>query len=396
MPEPTSLMDVQPIQANGTVLHAETRGHGPTVLLIAGAGGDAAELGGLADALADEFCVTTYDRRGNSRCPRPAGWEQTSLAEQADDAAALLAALGHSPAVVVGTSVGGSIALELTLRHPIAVRAAIVHEPPILAGTTDPQAVTAAMAALIGQGMAAGGPPAAMELFLRWAAGDATFEATDPADRDRWLGNGEVFFGVEMASIMAYAPPGRGDRPRPTADRGRCLLRQPRPRQSPPLSLPGSGLAGPPGRRRPGRGPRRPHVLPHRPGGGGRVPAPAAATAQLSPGTRRGITDPARSRPPTTPTSNGQSPPGRRTEHALNLRGGLVPVDILQRQACPAHHPDRDRLRDRGRRSRTQASRQLLQQVLPAGERPVRRSERSRPGESTWKARSLSIGCKRL
>jgi pimeloyl-ACP methyl ester carboxylesterase len=206
MPEPTSLLDVQPIQANGTVLHTETRGHGPAVLLIAGAGGDAAELGGLADALADAFTVTTYDRRGNSRCPRPAGWTQTSLAEQADDAAALLAALGHSPAVVVGTSAGGSIALELALRHPRAVRAAIVHEPPILAGTTDPQAVTAAMAALIGQGMAAGGPPAAMESFLRWAAGDATFEATDPADRDRWLGNGEVFFGVEMPSIMAYAP----------------------------------------------------------------------------------------------------------------------------------------------------------------------------------------------
>jgi hypothetical protein len=29
MPEPTSLVDVQPVQANGTVLHAETRGHGP-------------------------------------------------------------------------------------------------------------------------------------------------------------------------------------------------------------------------------------------------------------------------------------------------------------------------------------------------------------------------------
>jgi hypothetical protein len=59
---------------------------------------------------------------------------------------------------------------------------------------------------MIQQGMAAGGPPAAMELFLRWAAGDATFEATDPTDRDRWLGNGEVFFGVELAPTMAYAP----------------------------------------------------------------------------------------------------------------------------------------------------------------------------------------------
>jgi pimeloyl-ACP methyl ester carboxylesterase len=206
MPEPTSLVDVQPIQANGTVLHTETRGHGPAVLLIAGAGGDAAELGGLADALADEFCVITYDRRGNSRSPRPAGWTATSLAEQADDAAALLGVLGQQPAVVVGTSAGGSIALELALRHPQAVQTAVVHEPPILAGTTNPHAVTADLQALVGQGMAAGGPPAAMEAFLRWAAGDATFEATDPADRNRWLGNGEVFFGVELAPTMAYAP----------------------------------------------------------------------------------------------------------------------------------------------------------------------------------------------
>jgi pimeloyl-ACP methyl ester carboxylesterase len=206
MPEPTNLIDVQQLQANRTVLHTETRGQGPAVLLIAGAGGDAAELAGVAATRADQFTVTTIDRRGNSRSPHPTGWTQTSLAEQADDAAALLAALGQRPAVVVGTSAGGSIALELALRHPRAVRAAVVHEPPILAGTSNPQAVTADLEALIGQGMAAGGPPAAMESFLRWAAGDATFEATDPADRDRYLGNGEVFFGVELAPTMAYAP----------------------------------------------------------------------------------------------------------------------------------------------------------------------------------------------
>jgi pimeloyl-ACP methyl ester carboxylesterase len=206
MPEPTTLVDVQQVQANGTVLHTETRGSGPAVLLIAGAGGDAAELAGVAATLADQFTVTTYDRRGNSRSPRPAGWAQTSLAEQADDAAALLATLGQRPAVVVGTSAGGSVALEVALRHPEAVRAAIIHEPPILAGTTNPQAVTDDLGAMIQQGMAAGGPRTAMELFLRWAAGDATFEAIDPADRDRYLGNGEVFIGVELPPFMAYAP----------------------------------------------------------------------------------------------------------------------------------------------------------------------------------------------
>jgi hypothetical protein len=54
--------------------------------------------------------------------------------------------------------------------------------------------------------MTAGGPPAAMELFLRWAAGEATFASLDPTDRDRYVGNGEVFFGMERAPIMAYAP----------------------------------------------------------------------------------------------------------------------------------------------------------------------------------------------
>jgi pimeloyl-ACP methyl ester carboxylesterase len=206
MSEPTSLVDVQQVQANRTVLYTETRGSGPPVLLIAGAGGDAAELAGVAATLADAFCVTTYDRRGNSRSPRPTGRAQTSLAEQADDAAALLATLGQRPAMVVGTSAGGSIALELALRHPQAVQTAIIHEPPILAGTTNPQAVTDDLGAMIQQGMAAGGPRAAMELFLRWAAEDATFEAIDPADRDRYLGNGEVFIGVELPPFMAYAP----------------------------------------------------------------------------------------------------------------------------------------------------------------------------------------------
>jgi pimeloyl-ACP methyl ester carboxylesterase len=216
MPEPTSLVEVQRVQANDAVLHTEIRGDGPAVLLIAGAGGDAAEFAGVAAALADEFTVTTYDRRGNSRSPRPAGWASTSVAEQADDAAGLLTALGHRPAVVVGTSAGGSIALELALRHPDAVRAAIIHEPPIIAVTANPQAVTAGLGALIEQGLQAGGPRAAMELFLRWAAGDAAFASIDPADRDRYLGNGEVFIGVETPRFLAYqpAPEALGDAPR--------------------------------------------------------------------------------------------------------------------------------------------------------------------------------------
>ena len=78
------------IRANGAMLYYELRGHGPSLLLISGATGDAGHWTGVADVLADEYAVITYDRRGNSRSPRPPGWTSTTVDEQADDAAALL------------------------------------------------------------------------------------------------------------------------------------------------------------------------------------------------------------------------------------------------------------------------------------------------------------------
>src|SRR5262245_55308715 len=96
------------VRVNGTTLYYERRGAGPTVLFIAGATGDAGHFGRTAELLADEFEVVTYDRRGNSRSPRPAGWARTSMDEQADDAAGLILALELAPAAVFGTS-GGAV-----------------------------------------------------------------------------------------------------------------------------------------------------------------------------------------------------------------------------------------------------------------------------------------------
>ena len=58
-----------------------------------GATGDGGHFDTLADLLADEFTLITYDRRGNGRSPAPAGWTTTSAEEQADDAAALVNSL---------------------------------------------------------------------------------------------------------------------------------------------------------------------------------------------------------------------------------------------------------------------------------------------------------------
>ena len=95
-----------PLSVNGADLYHEVRGSGPPVLLIMGATGDGGHFDRLADRLADQFTIITYDRRGNGRSARPPGWTTTSNDEQADDAAALLRSLGEAPALVFGTSLG--------------------------------------------------------------------------------------------------------------------------------------------------------------------------------------------------------------------------------------------------------------------------------------------------
>jgi pimeloyl-ACP methyl ester carboxylesterase len=60
------------VRVNGAELYHEIRGSGPPVLLIMGATGDGGHFDTLADLLADEFTVVTYDRRGNGRSP-PSG-----------------------------------------------------------------------------------------------------------------------------------------------------------------------------------------------------------------------------------------------------------------------------------------------------------------------------------
>jgi pimeloyl-ACP methyl ester carboxylesterase len=194
------------ITANGTDLYYELRGAGPPVLFISGATGDAGHWTEVADALADGFTVLSYDRRANSRSPRPENWTSAPIDEQADDAAALLRALDLAPAVAYGNSQGAMILTSIALRHPDVLRGAIFHEPPYVAVTSTAAAIGARLQQVIGEGMARGGPPMATELFLRWVAGDETFESLDPRLRARMLGNGEVLVGVELDGVRAYLP----------------------------------------------------------------------------------------------------------------------------------------------------------------------------------------------
>jgi pimeloyl-ACP methyl ester carboxylesterase len=194
------------ITVNGTTLYYELRGNGPPVMFISGATGDAGHWTEVADALTGEYTVLGYDRRANSRSPRPENWTAAPIDEQADDAAALLRALELAPAVAYGNSQGAIILTSVALRHPDVLRGAIFHEPPFVAVTSVAEELGATLQQLIGDGMATGGPRMATELFLRWVAGDETFESFDPQLRERMLGNGDVLFGLELEGTMAYLP----------------------------------------------------------------------------------------------------------------------------------------------------------------------------------------------
>lgn len=190
----------------GVQLYYEARGEGPPVLFVSGAAGDAGFWSAVADALADEFTVVTYDRRGNGRSGAPEGWSATSVQEQADDAAGLLEVLGLAPAVVYGNSSGAIFVNDLVVRRPEVVRAAVMHEPPYVAVASDPAAVEAGLQAMIEQGMASGGPQAAMEMFVRFVAGDRVYDSLDPDLRTRIRADGDVFFAMELPAQSTYLP----------------------------------------------------------------------------------------------------------------------------------------------------------------------------------------------
>jgi pimeloyl-ACP methyl ester carboxylesterase len=191
---------------NGTRLYYEKQGNGPGLLLIAGSTGDAGNFTRAADLLADEFTVVVYDRRGNSRSPRPPGWRTTSVAEQADDAAALIRALDLAPAAIFGASAGGPIALDLMIRHPELVRAAVLQEPSIFSVLPDPMVALAPRRALIEDALPLKGARGAIEALMRYLNDDGVFAAIPPDILERMLGNADTILTIEGPGFAGWQP----------------------------------------------------------------------------------------------------------------------------------------------------------------------------------------------
>ncbi len=154
------------IEGAGVPLAYAESGSGPTVLLIHGMAADRSVWADAAAALAGDARVISYDRRGYGGSGAPEPYERTTVAEQAEDAAALLEALGAAPAVACGVDIGALAILDLLLRRPGLVRAAVLVDVPAFQLVPEANEALAAERALLEEALRAGGPEAAVAAWL--------------------------------------------------------------------------------------------------------------------------------------------------------------------------------------------------------------------------------------
>lgn len=108
---------------NGLNLYHEVYGElsasRPPLLVIPGAFMAAESMAAWALAFARDRTVIVFDQQGHGRTPDTT--REMSYQQFADDAAALLRALGVQRADVLGYSQGGGVALQLAIRHSALV-----------------------------------------------------------------------------------------------------------------------------------------------------------------------------------------------------------------------------------------------------------------------------------
>jgi pimeloyl-ACP methyl ester carboxylesterase len=111
-------------------LYYEVRGSGP-LLLVIGQPMTSGPFGPLADLLAEDHTVVTYDPHGLGASTIDDPSLDVTPELEGDDLAYLIDAVGGETADVFGSSGGAIAALAFAARHPDRAGAVIAHEPPV-------------------------------------------------------------------------------------------------------------------------------------------------------------------------------------------------------------------------------------------------------------------------
>ena len=186
------------VHVNGVSIHYQRSGEGEVPLvLVHGSWVSHRTWDAAAPRLAASFDVVAFDRRGHGRSERVAG--QGSVREDADDLAALIRALGLSPAWVVANSFGASIALRLAAQDADVLRGVIVHEPPLWGVIADEPALAALaeedahVTALVAERIAAGDHEGGARLFIEHELGPGAWSQLPQGFRATMVENALTF-----------------------------------------------------------------------------------------------------------------------------------------------------------------------------------------------------------
>jgi len=164
---------------------------GPTAILVHGSLDRAASFARVVRRLPD-LHVVTYDRRGyaHSRTVRPVGVLDDHVAD-------LLALVGDGPAVVVGHSYGGDVALGAALASPGPVVGVGAYEPPLSWTEWWPRRARTADDAE---------PARFAERFFRRMVGDGPWERAGEETRAERRADGPALV-TELTSLRSSGPP---------------------------------------------------------------------------------------------------------------------------------------------------------------------------------------------
>jgi len=176
------------LYVNGVRLYYEEHGQGPPILCVHGMAGSAIMWAAAVPELARLGRVLVYDRRGH-RSQRPDPYDKTTVAEHADDAAALLDALGATPAAVIGRSYGGEIAIDLALRYPQRVRALVLLEAAIFSLSAEAIAWEESLRQRV-LAAATDDPTTVGKTLVRFILGDATWDGFPAPIQQMFTDNG--------------------------------------------------------------------------------------------------------------------------------------------------------------------------------------------------------------
>jgi pimeloyl-ACP methyl ester carboxylesterase len=119
---------------DGTEIAYDRMGDGPALLLVGAAWNDRMSAAPLAQLLADEFSVYTYDRRGRGDSGDTAPY---AVEREIEDLTAVIEEAGGS-AYAFGVSSGAALALEATAAGAPISRLAMYEPPYIVDGSRDP------------------------------------------------------------------------------------------------------------------------------------------------------------------------------------------------------------------------------------------------------------------